>query len=155
MSKLFNKYKLLKTQDNSKLYLFKSGIFYLFIDEDAKIISNLFGLKLTNLNEQVKKCGFPLSQLSKYTNLFTQNNIEFQIIDENLNSVNLQKEYIQNSNVVYIIETIQNLKLDNITPMQAFNLIKIFQERLINDRKHIINSLLLLDNLERSETNER
>ena len=70
MSKLYQTYVALKVQDSTQLYLFKSGIFYIFLDDDAKLISSLFNLKLTNLNSAIMKCGFPTSQLEKYSNLF-------------------------------------------------------------------------------------
>ncbi len=81
MSKLYQTYAALKMQDSSQLYLFKSGIFYIFLDEDAKLISTKFNLKLTNLNSIVVKCGFPTSQIEKYTNLFNIANISFKIVD--------------------------------------------------------------------------
>ena len=66
MSKLYNEYLKRKKIDNNKYYLFKSGLFYIFIDEDAKYISNITLLKLTNLNNNVVKCGFPSNSLDKY-----------------------------------------------------------------------------------------
>ncbi len=60
MSKLYKTYLILKNQDKNTLYLFKSGIFYIFLDENAKIISNILNLKLTNLSPTVVKCGFPV-----------------------------------------------------------------------------------------------
>lgn len=53
MSKLYQTYAALKMQNSSQLYLFKSGIFYIFLDEDAKLISTKFNLKLTNLNSML------------------------------------------------------------------------------------------------------
>ena len=58
MSKLIKIYKDLKTQNNDKIYLFKSGIFYIFLDEAAKEMSKTFNFKLTNLNDEFVKCGF-------------------------------------------------------------------------------------------------
>lgn len=72
MSKLYSKYKVLKqnSKDSSnKLYLFKSGIFLLFLDDDAKIASSLLSLKLGKLNDDILKCGFPTTSLQKYSNL--------------------------------------------------------------------------------------
>ena len=63
MSKLFNNYILLKSQDCNKFYLFKSGIFYIFLDADARSMSQQFGFKLSNLNNSVVKCGFPTNSL--------------------------------------------------------------------------------------------
>ena len=50
MSKLANLYKILKNKDSSTLYLLKSGIFYIALDEDALTLSDLFNFKLTDLN---------------------------------------------------------------------------------------------------------
>ena len=47
--KLYDKYKYLKKIDSNKNYLFKSGNFYIFLDEDAKVISSVTTLKLTML----------------------------------------------------------------------------------------------------------
>ena len=38
--KLYDKYKLLKEDNDLKKYLFRSGNFYIFIDDDARKISN-------------------------------------------------------------------------------------------------------------------
>lgn len=59
MSKLIKMYKNLKTQNSEKIYLFKSGIFYIFLDEDAREMSKALDFKLTNLNDEFVKCGFP------------------------------------------------------------------------------------------------
>lgn len=71
MSKLYEKYKVLKSEDTSKFYLFKSGIFYIFLDEDAIKMSEILNLKLTNLNQSIVKCGFPVKNLDKYLQLLT------------------------------------------------------------------------------------
>ena len=69
MSKLFTMYQNLKSENSSDLYLFKSGMFYIFLDDDARKINELLGLKLTNLNSSVQKCGFPQNSLNKYLKL--------------------------------------------------------------------------------------
>ena len=54
MSKIYEKYLKLKSSSNyekNTLYLFKSGIFFIFIDNDAKLASNLLNLKLVKLND--------------------------------------------------------------------------------------------------------
>ena len=42
MSKLYEKFLELKKANNNKIYLFKSGIFYIGLSEDAKVISELY-----------------------------------------------------------------------------------------------------------------
>ena len=59
MSKLYQKYQQLKKENPEKCYLFKSGIFYIFLEDDAKKLGPMLSLKITNLNDSVVKCGFP------------------------------------------------------------------------------------------------
>ena len=44
MSKLSKIYQIFKKQDEDTVYMFKSGIFYIFLDTDAIKISNLLNL---------------------------------------------------------------------------------------------------------------
>ncbi len=83
MSKLYSEYTKLKCSNKDKLYLFKNGIFYIALQDDAKKLSQIFDFKITNLNENVVKCGFPLKRLDHYINLLKQNEIDFEIIDNN------------------------------------------------------------------------
>ena len=48
MSKLLNTYNNLKKQNPDIIYLFKNGVFYLALEDDAKFLSNEFNLKLVN-----------------------------------------------------------------------------------------------------------
>lgn len=52
LSKLYNKYLELKNINSSKYYLFSAGVFYIFLDNDAKVISNITKLKLSKLNDK-------------------------------------------------------------------------------------------------------
>ena len=79
MSKLYEKYKYLKAKNQSNLYLFKSGIFYIFLEEDARLMSNMLGLKLTNLNETIVKCGFPIQNIDKYLKIIKNSNYTVEI----------------------------------------------------------------------------
>ena len=72
MSKLYSKYLELKSIDENKMYLFESGKFYVFIDEDAKNINKITTLKLTNLTNDIVKCGFPSNSLNKYYKMKNQ-----------------------------------------------------------------------------------
>lgn len=82
-SKLYNIYLNEKSKNHDNVLLFKSGIFYIALDSDAKNLSSLFGFKLTNLNDSVKKCGFPCSSINKYLNLFKSYNLNIKLIDHN------------------------------------------------------------------------
>ena len=93
MSKLYLKYQKLKEKENV-VYLFKVGIFYLFLAEDAVKMSKELCLKCTHLNDEVLKCGFPVASLNKYVNILKEKNIEFKIIDKD--EVIVNSEYLNN-----------------------------------------------------------
>ena len=129
MSKLYQTYIALKVQDSTQLYLFKSGIFYIFLDEDAKLISSLFNLKLTNLNSMIMKCGFPTSQIKKYTELFKKANLSFKIIDTANNSLYSPKEFILNKNLETFLLKIASVKAYDLSISSAYDFIdKISEE---------------------------
>lgn len=52
MSKLYNRYKTLKNKKDI-VYIFKVGMFYVILDDDAKILSKLLNLKLIPLNSRL------------------------------------------------------------------------------------------------------
>ncbi len=123
MSKLLNLYKTCKGTDKEKIYIFKSGVFYISLDNDAIFLSQLLGFKLTRLNDTTIKCGFPTSRLEYYINLLKQNNVNFQIIDPNYDKVNNFTDYINNENVKKIILKLINLDINNITFKQSFDIL--------------------------------
>ena len=128
MSKLYQTYVALKVQDSSQLYLFKSGIFYIFIDEDAKLISSLFNLKLTNLNSMIVKCGFPTSQLEKYTKLFEIANLSFKIIDTSNKAVYSPKELILDTRLKLFLEKLSSVKAYDLSISNAYDFIDTISE---------------------------
>ena len=84
MGSIYNKYVKLKESDSKYLYLFKSGNFYIFLDEDAIKVSSVTLLKLTNYNNNnIYKCGFPVSSIDKYLELFKNLNLNVKVIDNN------------------------------------------------------------------------
>lgn len=81
MSKLYNTYEELKRENPDFIYLFKNGIFFIALDEDAYTLSNLFGFKLTNFTPNIVKCGFPCSSYEKYFKLFSACNLNFKVVE--------------------------------------------------------------------------
>lgn len=133
MSKLYNKYIELKnSQEEETYYLFKAGIFYIFISEDAKYMSNLLNLKLTNLNENIQKCGFPSNNLCKYLNILSENKINFKIIDSTLNLVESPQKYLENQVLINQINKIKNLDLEETSPKKAYDILYNFQQNIKN-----------------------
>ena len=87
MSKMYLKYLEKKKDNNNKYYLFKSGAFYIFLDEDAKNISKITTLCLTNLNKDVVKCCFHKNILEKYLSIFDNLKLDIEIIEEPVNKI--------------------------------------------------------------------
>lgn len=122
MGKLYNTYIALKAKEKEEntLYLFKSGIFFLCIDEDAKIASRLLHLKLTNLNESIVKCGFPIKSLDKYSSLISLSNYKFKIIDTSTNEAFTVSNYSVNDNIQNLLQSIAKIDTDNLSIREAY-----------------------------------
>lgn len=125
MSKLLKQYEDLKKKDSEKIYIFKVGIFYNILNEDARIVSNAIGLKLTDLGPDIIKCGFPIAKLEKYTQLLKSKGLKFEIVSTLAPS---------NQNISYdsIIKQIKNINLDNTTCKEAFDILYNIQQKLKN-----------------------
>lgn len=134
MSKLFNIYKNLKQEDSETLYLFKSGIFYIFIDKDAEIVHDLLDLKLTNLNTEIVKCGFPENSLQKYLKLLSLTKYNVKIIDNTLSTSYTINDYYIDKVVKELLLTISNVNTENISIQEACSLLDTFK----NDAKKIM-----------------
>lgn len=129
MSKILKRYNELKKQDNSKIYLFKIGIFYNIFNEDADLLSKALGLKITTLSSDLYKVGFPISKIEKYTKLLENKSIKFEIIDS-IVKVNDNNEYIKIINSIEIVKKILNIDLNNTTFKQAFDILYDMQQQL-------------------------
>lgn len=144
MSKLIDMYKNLKQEDAETLYLFKSGVFYIFLDEDAKLISNIFSLKLTNLNSNFVKCGFPANSLDKYMKILNCTQYKVKIIDNTSNTALTLKEFELNKNAINLLKTVANIDDNNLSIKEAYDFIsnikntanKILKEVNTNETKN-------------------
>ena len=110
-----------KKEDNHKYYLFKSGMFYIFLDEDAKDISKVTVLKLINLNKDIVKCGFPENSLDKYLDVFKNLGFDVEIVNEYNVDNNISNK---------IIKRIVNLDINALTPVKALNVLSEFKGML-------------------------
>lgn len=129
MSKLVNLYQTLKEKDSETLYLFKSGIFYIFLDNNnAQKINSYLGLKLTYLNSNILKCGFPQNSLNKYLNLLSSSPFNIKIIDNtsileySINDFNIQNDYLNFFNYL------SNINIESLSIKKAFELISDLQK---------------------------
>lgn len=136
MSKLYVEYLKLKSENTDKLYLFKSGIFYIAIEDDAKKLSELFNFKLTNLNNTVMKCGFPQKRLEFYIDKLNSLDILFEIIDSNYSKVDNYSDYLNNNKIKDIIKSIIQIDMNNISFKESFE----FLEKTKTELENIYNS---------------
>ncbi|CCY28944.1 dNA mismatch repair protein MutS [Acholeplasma sp. CAG:878] len=117
MSKLYNRYKTLKNKEDI-VYIFKVGMFYVILDDDAKILSKLLNLKLIPLNSEVNKCGFPVNSLKKYEKILKDNKIKYKIIED----------YEENKDLNQFLNKIKKYDIDNMTGIKALELIYELKE---------------------------
>lgn len=141
MSKIYDKYIKLKTNENDDktLYLFKYGIFFIFVDNDAKIVSNLLHLKLSNLNESVVKCGFPVNSLSKYISLLNNTSYNVQIVNMSSDKPLSTTEYIFFEALKDIFNEFISLNIDSLSISQAYDFLYHTQNKLIDINKEYNN----------------
>lgn len=128
MSKLYQQYLQLKEQDNTKTYLFKCGIFYIFLGEDANDLATKLGLKLTKFTDEVWKCGFPINSLSKYQHRLEQLEVHYQLIGEPVEEIKKLSQK-QEDYLVYL----KNLDISETRPIDALVILKTFQEIFKNE----------------------
>lgn len=124
MSKLYNRYKTLKNKEDI-VYIFKVGMFYVILDDDAKILSKLLNLKLIPLNSEVNKCGFPVNSLKKYEKILKDNKIKYKIIEDS-----------ENKDLNQFLNKIKKYDIDNMTGIKALELIYELKE-IINGTRWI------------------
>lgn len=131
MSKLIKKLEELKKRDASSIYIFRVGIFYNILNEDAKILNERLGLKLTSLSPEIIKCGFPISSLDKYTKKLDELQLKYKVIDDLPSNTNIE-DYSNNIEIKRILKKISDLDMNNTTFQQAFNILLDIQNKLKN-----------------------
>lgn len=123
MSKLFSKYLELKNTNKDNIYLFKSGIFFLALQDDAEKLSQELNLKITNLNPDVVKCGFPVSRQEHYFRILEAKKIAFTIVDDTYGTIKNYSDYINNDKLKGIVNKILSIDFDNISYKEAYELL--------------------------------
>lgn len=129
MSKIYSLYQHFKSEDSKIIYLFKSGIFYIAISEDATYLSNKFGFKLTKLNDTILKCGFPISSLDKYSNLFATNNINFRII--NMTNYNYNNHSKNNNEIKNLIDELSIIDTESLSISEIYRYLEKIKQKAI------------------------
>lgn len=122
------KYIKLKEENPNNYYLFKIGMFYVFFEEDAKNISKITTLKITNHSNNMVKCGFPENSLTKYLEIFKNLGINVVIIND------LEKKQTNEEKIKKYLKKIKSLDINNkVTPMQGLMLLSELKEILDNE----------------------
>lgn len=137
MSKLYSKYLSLKKENDSTIYLFKSGIFYLFIEDDAKTMSPLLQLKLSNLSPTVFKCGFPVTSLEKYLPLLEKIGKKVEIVDLEKNLVLPPKEFVITKELKYFILYLSSQDSNTLSIKEAYE----FIDEIVTQSKKFLEDL--------------
>ena len=132
MSKLLKQYENLKKENKDTIYLFRVGIFYNIINQDAKLVNEQLGLKITDLGPNIYKCGFPVSQLEKYKRIFDEKKINYTVIDNFSNNSITTNDYLNNIELKKVVNKILEIDFNNTTFQQSFNLLLDIQEKLKN-----------------------
>ena len=113
MSKLYDKYEKLKSEDLECIYLFLCGNFYIALDSDAIMLNELFDMKLTKFSNLCDKCGFPKKSLEKYEEIFKNKNIKYKVINEVSEDKKLEK-----------IKLLVNIDIDNLKEEDLVSIVK-------------------------------
>lgn len=134
MSKLYSKYLEQKALNPNELYLFKSGIFYMALNEDANRLSDALSLKVTNITDKLYKCCFPVSKSDYYFKTLESLSINYKIIDPSQNVVLNYAEYKDNERFNDIITNLLKLDLNKTSFQDAY----IILTNTIHDLKQIL-----------------
>ena len=111
MLNMHDKYLKLKEKDSSKLYLFKCGKFYVFLDKDCDYINDYIVLKKVKFGKTYK-CGFPSESLDSYLKVFKNNGFNVELVDD--------KDDIYDR----LVKRVNNIDINQITPIEALNILK-------------------------------
>ncbi len=125
MSKLLSNYNELKKKDASTIYMFRVGIFYNILNEDAKLLNKELGLKITSLSSEIIKCGFPINSLNKYIEKLNKKQLKYEIIDTAPKDMNIDSYY-------KIINKIRKIDIDHINGIQALNILSELKKEVEN-----------------------
>jgi DNA mismatch repair ATPase MutS len=125
MSKIYEKYLELKSNNKDKMYLFHCGKFYIFVGDDVDKINNYIVLKKVPFCKETDKCGFPDSSLNDYLRVFNNQSLDIEVIE------NIGNESKGGNN--NIVKALNKLDINNLTPMEALLELKKLKELVLDE----------------------
>lgn len=86
---------LLQIKDKGKIILVNAGNFYIARGKDALLLNEILGLKLSCLETEICKVGFPINSLEKYSKLIEKKDYSYIVYnyDNIFNKLNIIKKY--------------------------------------------------------------
>lgn len=129
MSKIYDKYLNLKEKDPNKLYLFRCGNFYIFLEKDAERINQYIVLKQTQFTKNIKKCGFPVNRKNEYLRVFQNHKLDIEVIENPLVSEDISERE------QYVISYLKKINIDHLKPVDALLKLQELQEMLYEKRE--------------------
>ena len=87
--------ELLQIKEKGSIVLVNAGNFYIARGKDAILLHNLLDLKVSCLEPEICKVGFPLNSLEKYTKLIEEKNYSYIVYnyDSKLGKLKVIKKY--------------------------------------------------------------
>lgn len=79
-----------------------------------------------NLTSDVLKCGFPCSSFDKHYLKFSNDNVNFKIIENN--TIFDIEDYVQNEKVLSLIDKIKNVNINELAVSKAYSFIEELKE---------------------------
>ncbi|NDK09063.1 hypothetical protein EOM39_07545 [Candidatus Gracilibacteria bacterium] len=108
-----------KQENENKVILFLSGIFYKSFDRDARFLSAKFGFKIKQIGGY-ETVGFPKNVLEKYLTELKQNNYGYLVFENNNGKLEIVEDFIggnilnfQEENLIFF-ENNNKLEKDNL-----------------------------------------
>ena len=88
--------KILQEKEKGYIILINSGSFYVARGKDAIILNKELDLKLTCMEKEVCKEGFPIGALEKYTKILKRKRYSYILynFDRNLNKLEIITKYV-------------------------------------------------------------
>ena len=130
MSKLHDAYLQLKKQDTSTIYLFKSGIFFIALDEDAHKLANMFDLKIGKLNNTVEKAGFPCNSYDKYSKLFKAHGLSVKLVNFDDSKSLSFTDYSTSQDFADVLDLINKVDPNNLSITEAYSFIEVLKDKV-------------------------